>query len=118
MITLSSLMIGSVDPKKLAEFYTKVFGKDAEWQDGDWYGWRSGNVFFMIGMHDKVAVSAREPERMILNFEATDVQKEFDRVKALGAQVIKEPYQIEENWLATLADPDGNYFQLATPWKM
>jgi hypothetical protein len=20
-------------------------------------------------------------------------------------------------WLATLADPDGNYFQLATPWE-
>lgn len=25
--------------------------------------------------------------------------------------------QAEEMWLATYADPDGNYFQLATPWS-
>jgi len=24
--------------------------------------------------------------------------------------------QAEEMWPATFADPDGNYFQLATPW--
>ena len=25
------------------------------------------------------------------------------------------PYQIGEGWIATLADPDGNYFQLMSP---
>jgi predicted enzyme related to lactoylglutathione lyase len=29
--------------------------------------------------------------------------------------VIAEPYAIGEGWIATLADPDGNYFQLMTP---
>jgi len=37
------------------------------------------------------------------------------RIKALGAAVIAAPYQIGQVWIATLADPDGNYFLLMTP---
>jgi predicted enzyme related to lactoylglutathione lyase len=35
-----------------------------------------------------------------------------------GAIVVREPYQFEgtEYWIATLADPDGNYFQLVSPF--
>jgi predicted enzyme related to lactoylglutathione lyase len=36
-------------------------------------------------------------------------------MKAAGAVVIKEPYDMQGGWIATLADPDGNYFQLVTP---
>ena len=39
-------------------------------------------------------------------------------MKAAGAIVIREPYSFEgmpDSWIATLADPDDNYFQLATP---
>ena len=46
---------------------------------------------------------------------------EFARVKELGASVVREPYRpggdgdAPEMWLATFEDPDGNYFQLASP---
>ena len=43
------------------------------------------------------------------------MQDEFERIKGVGAAVIAAPYQIGEGWIATLADPDGNYFQLMTP---
>jgi len=35
----------------------------------------------------------------------------------VGAVVVKEPYQMDgmPGWIATLADPDGNYFQLMSP---
>ena len=39
-------------------------------------------------------------------------------MKAAGAIVIKEPYGFEgypDAMIATLADPDDNYFQLMTP---
>ena len=42
--------------------------------------------------------------------------EEFERIKAAGAEVVKEPYEIEGMWIATFADPDGNYFQLMSPW--
>jgi predicted enzyme related to lactoylglutathione lyase len=48
----------------------------------------------------------------MFNFETAQVKEEFERIKALGATIIREPYQIGEGWIATLADPDGNYFQL------
>ncbi len=51
----------------------------------------------------------------MFNFETTQVKEEFERIKAFGAQVIREPYEMEGAWIATLADPEGNYFQLVTP---
>ena len=46
------------------------------------------------------------------------MQEEFDRIKGIeGTTVIKEPYEIQSAWIATLADPDGNYFQLMNPWE-
>jgi predicted enzyme related to lactoylglutathione lyase len=56
----------------------------------------------------------------MLNFETSDVHGEFVRIKGLGAKAIAEPYSMNDNkdfLIATLADPDGNYFQLMTPMK-
>ena len=73
----------------------------------------------MIGPHSEVKGPNEMPGRIMINFETQDVKREFDRLKALGATVQQEPYQPGpaggEMWLATLADPDGNYFQLTSP---
>lgn len=110
-------MIGTSNPKKLAEFYQKVFDKKPDMVDGDWNGWMAGNAFFSIGAHSEVKGKAKEPQRQIFNFETKEVEKEFERIKKAGATVIKEPYEMGGAWIATLADPDGNYFQLMTPWE-
>lgn len=111
-------MIGTPDSKRLAEFYEKVFDKKADMEeDGGWYGWMVGSTFFSIGIHSEVKEKAKEPQRIIFNFETEDVKGEFERIKDSGAEVIKEPYEISGAWIATLADPDGNYFQLMTPWE-
>ncbi|MGH2526106.1 MAG: VOC family protein [Actinomycetota bacterium] len=55
---------------------------------------------------------------MIWNIETTDVKSEFDRLRDAGATVVQEPYspgEAPEMFIATFADPDGNYFQLITP---
>jgi carboxyl-terminal processing protease len=48
-----------------------------------------------------------------------DVMAEFERIKALGTTVKQEPYRPGGDdspmWIATFEDPDGNYFQLASP---
>jgi predicted enzyme related to lactoylglutathione lyase len=51
----------------------------------------------------------------MFNFETLQVKEEFERIKEFGGVVIKEPYEMEGGWIATLADPDGNYFQLVSP---
>ncbi|MCR4264527.1 MAG: hypothetical protein NUV98_07500 [Candidatus Roizmanbacteria bacterium] len=127
MLNLNSVMIGTSQVKVLAEFYEKVFGKAPDMQEGEWYGWSVGNTFISFGTHSEVKGKAKEPQRMIFNLETKEVKEEFERIKKLGATVIKEPYEMSSEagsgsdgqgaWIATLADPDGNYFQLMTPWK-
>lgn len=117
MLNFNSIMLGSKQPKILAAFYEKVFEKKPDMQDGDWYGWKAGNGFFCFGEHSEVAQAAKEPQRAMVVFETTEVKSEFKRLSDAGATVIKEPYEMGGSLIATLADPDGNYFQLMSPWK-
>ena len=120
MLNLNSIMIGSQQPKVLANFYEKVLEKKPDMEEGGWYGFSAGGCFLSLGAHDKVKGEAKNPERIILNFETNDIDEEFARIKKLGATVIAEPYNMEgegPHQVATFADPDGNYFQLVIPWK-
>lgn len=105
-------------PRRSVGSMKRLSGKPADTQEGGWYGWQAGTgMYLSIGEHSEVSGMAREPQRLILNFETKDVNIEFERIKAAGATVIKEPYEMQGAWIATLADPDGNYFQLMTPWE-
>ncbi|MBI3379465.1 VOC family protein [Candidatus Gottesmanbacteria bacterium] len=121
MLNLNSIIIFSENPKVLVDFYKKVLQKDPGWTGGEFVGWQAGSGYLTIGPHSKVHGKSTNPERLMFFFETKDVAGEFTRLKGLGATVVAEPYQPGEEpkmWLATLADPDGNYFQLVTPMKM
>lgn len=117
MLNFNSLLIFSEHPEKLRDFYKKVFGRKPDMSDGGYYGFLVGKGFITFGPHDKVKGKSKNPERMIFNVETKEVKKEFERIKNIGAKVIAAPYEMGGSWIATLADPDGNYFQLVTPWK-
>jgi predicted enzyme related to lactoylglutathione lyase len=116
-MNLNSILIGSEDPKRLSDYYTKLFGKPG-WDDGGYTGWQIGSGLISIGPHDQVKGKNVHPGRIILNIESEDVKGDFERLKGAGAIVIREPYTFEQApgaWIATLADPDDNYFQLVSP---
>ena len=72
----------------------------------------------MIGPHDQVKGKNLQPGRLIWNLETADVKSEADRIVEAGATMIQEPYDPGDDGttlICTFADPDGNYFQLATP---
>ena len=120
MLNFNSVLIGSANPKGLVEFYGKVFDKKPEWESGDFVGWKIGSGYLVIGPHDKVQGKSANPERIILNFETTDVKSEYERVLGVGADSVQGPYNPGEEptmLMATLADPDGNFFQLNTPME-
>ena len=120
MLNLNSLMIGTKQPEALAAFYEKVIGKPADMSDQEqgYWMWQLGDVFFSVLDHSEMGGKTKDPGRMMFNFETRQVKEEFARIKALGAVVIKEPYELQSGWIATFADPDGNYFQLVTPFDM
>lgn len=120
MLNFNSVLVFSENPKHLAEFYEKVFGKKPEWADYGYFGFTVGKTMITFGPHDKVKGKNTHPERVMFNFETSEVKEEFERIKKIGAKVIAEPYKMGEDsdgWIATFADPDGNYFQLVTPWE-
>jgi len=116
-MNFNSLLIGSADPQRLTDYYTKLFGPPG-WNEGGYTGWQLGNGFVTVGPHDQVTGNNPEPGRLIWNLESPDVKADFERFKAAGATVIQEPYRpgaAEGVWIATFADPDNNYFQLLSP---
>jgi len=121
MLNLNSLILFTDRPKELTEFYKKVLAKKVAWSGGGFNGFEIGDGMLMIGPHDKVHGKNNNPERLIFNLETKDVKTEFERIKKLGAKVIAEPYQPPmddgEELIATLADPDNNYFQLVSPME-
>jgi predicted enzyme related to lactoylglutathione lyase len=116
----NNILIGSEDPAKLVDYYTKLFGEPA-FSDGGYTGWQLGSGMVAVGPHSEVKGRNPSPGRLIWNIVTSDVKGEFDRMKAAGASVVAEPYSFDEmpgSWIATLEDPDGNYFQLQTPFEM
>ena len=116
-------MLNTEDVEKLADFYGELLQKKPEMEDREhgMVGYLAGNTFISICLHDKVKGKNENPERFIIFFETSEVDAEFERISKIdGASVVKEPYSPDPEGkfkLATLADPDGNYFQLATPWN-
>ena len=115
----NNILIGSEDPARLVEYYTRLLGAPAM-EMGGFTGWQIGRGFVTVGPHSEVTGRNPQPGRLIWNIESTDVKGDFDRMQGAGAIVVAEPYTFEgspDAWIATLADPDGNYFQLTSPWQ-
>ena len=116
-LTFNNVMIGSEDSDRLGEFYAGVLDRAADMKEDGMYGWAfGGTTFLSIIRHSEVKGRSAEPQRVIVNLQTPDVQGEFERIKGTGATVVKEPYELQGMWIATFADPDGNYFQLMSPW--
>ena len=116
----NNILIGSEDPQRLVDYYTKIFGTPAM-AEGGYTGWQIGSGFFAVGPHSEVHGKNPAPGRLIWNISTADVKGEFDRMKAAGAIVVRDPYSFDDipeasgMLIATLADPDDNYFQLMSP---
>ncbi len=119
-MNLNSILIGSADPSRLVAYYTRLLGTPG-WDDGGYTGWQLGTGFVTVGPHDQVVGPNTQPGRIIWNIECADVPAEFARLRDAGATVVREPYhpgEMPDAWIATFADPDGNYFQLMSPISM
>jgi predicted enzyme related to lactoylglutathione lyase len=121
-MNFNSLLIGSENPERLKEYYTKLFGKPSM-DEGGYFGWQIGSGWLTVGPHDQVKGKNTTPGRLIWNIETADVKGQFNKLKAAGATVVKEPYSMgeapgQDMLITTFSDPDGNLFQLMSPMEM
>src|SRR5712692_5451275 len=94
-MNLNGLLIGTENPQQLRDNYTKLFGKP-NWDEGGYFGWQLGAGSMSVGPHDQVKGKNNTPGRVIWNIETADVKGEFAKLKAAGATVVKEPYEMGE----------------------
>lgn len=119
---LNGVLIGTENPQRLRDYYTKLFGKPG-WDEGGFFGWQIGSGTVTVGPHDQVKGKNSDPGRVIWNIQTSDVKGQFEKLKAAGATVVREPYRpgvvpesgAAEMLIATFSDPDNNYFQLLSP---
>jgi predicted enzyme related to lactoylglutathione lyase len=88
------------------------------WSSDGVTGFLVGDFRLEIASHDQVAGRNNTPARHFFDLRVNDVDAEFERIVGLGATVIQRPYAFSDEALnmviATLADLDGNYFQLVS----
>lgn len=118
---LTGIQLGSEDSKKLGEFYAKVFGKPG-WNQEGWFGWEVEGGALMVGPHSEVKAKNKDAARIMMTLADKDVEATYQKFLKAGAKEVAKPYKPDpENnpdlYLATVADPDGNYIQITSPWE-
>jgi predicted enzyme related to lactoylglutathione lyase len=118
------------DQEKALRFYTSVLGfvKKADFSQGP-YRWLTvaspeepDGAELQLALNDNPAARAYqqamfEQNRPAAMFYVDDVQREFDRMKPLGAEFTMPPTKVTGSTIAMLNDTCGNLIQIvALSW--
>lgn len=118
---LGSITLFSENAKELADFYKDKVGLkltlEAEvGEKGDnlfGFEFGEGKTGLYIMDHSKVKGKQKEPERIILNLEVSNIEEDVKRLDEKGVKKIADTYHMQGyGYIATFEDSDGNYFQL------
>jgi predicted enzyme related to lactoylglutathione lyase len=107
------LVISTERPEELRAWYGAAFGGEMDHDGASARPLAFGGVQLIFLPHSDVTGPAREPKRILINFRVDDAREHATRLERLGATWIRpvepEPFGL----LGTVADPDGNYVQIA-----
>lgn len=98
--------------KRLVPFYRDVLGLKAEMESDEFALFLSDGAQLAIEKHSEVSGRAKDPNRVMLDFQVEDCQAEFERLGKQGVEFIRPPSKDGDFTVATLVDPDGNVLQL------
>ena len=111
-ITLENLVFDCADATALATFWAGVLSQEVDADGNEFFASvnRSGDgpAFFFI----KVPEPRNGKNRLHVDLASADWSAEVDRLIALGAKRHDEHDEYGTHWI-TLADPEGNVFDLA-----
>ena len=118
-MAIAAVLLFSDEPEALADFYRDVLGvqlRRIRVPDADthWAAELRG-VYFSIWPETEVATNRSDSHRGGVAFYVKNVQREFERLKALGIKVEFPPRRTALGQIARLRDPDGNPFEIYQP---
>jgi predicted enzyme related to lactoylglutathione lyase len=124
-IKLTSIYVS--DQEKALGFYTKVLGfvKKADFSQGPFRWLTVGSpeepdgTELQLALNDKPAARTYqqamfEQSQPAAMFYADNVQREYDRMKSLGAEFTMPPTKVTGSTIAMLNDTCGNLIQIVT----
>jgi predicted enzyme related to lactoylglutathione lyase len=105
------VIISTEDLTRLLPFYRDTLGLGTQRESDGFAVLGVGQL--ALGHHSEVKGKSREPNRMIVNLNVDNCQAEYERLKLMGVEFIREPSkEANDLIIATLLDPDGNTLQL------
>ncbi|MGV9709136.1 VOC family protein [Gordonia sp. NPDC003424] len=112
--TISSMLLSTDYPQRLADWYAAAFDAKVESTPGD-DGYRVVNLdgfYLMFDSRDDVTGANTGGARMILNVEVDDPEATARRLDDLGAEWVSPLENRDGNLFGTVCDPDGNWLQI------
>ena len=113
---LAQVVIDCEDPPSLAAFWSALVGRPIDPGANQWYALvpASPDRTFPSLMFLKVPEPRAGKNRWHLDLVSADRHAEVDRAVELGARRIGDFDEYETKW-TTLADPEGNLFDIGSP---
>jgi catechol 2,3-dioxygenase-like lactoylglutathione lyase family enzyme len=115
MINLTHCCIITDNVDKLTSFYEDVLNTEAERYGANYSEIEVGDTYLAIfDVFEQESLSpgsarVRSNESMILEFNVDDINEEYERIKGLGIEIVKElSTQAWGNTSFYFRDPDGN----------
>lgn len=102
---LGSLVLGSSDPKRLADWYKTAFAPQAEADRVLALG--QGELIFE--QRDDVAPQAAEPGRIIINIQVDEFPVLVAHLETLDLEWVRPAGPFAAGLIATVKDADGNF---------
>jgi len=108
------------DIKRAHQFYGGLLGLDVMMDNGDHIAYMSGLSIWDRKSAEKLIFGSEQPKpmghKMELCFAVSDVEREYQRIKDAGAEILNP--LTEQPWsqlVFRLLDPDGNIAEIAEP---
>jgi EmrB/QacA subfamily drug resistance transporter len=112
-VRFEGLVISTERPEQLRAWYEAAFGGDPTHDGGPTRRLSLGGVQLIFLPHSDVAGPAKDPKRILINFRVDDAREAAARLEGLGTTWIRPVEREPFGLLGTVADPDGNYVQIA-----
>ncbi|MEX1037835.1 MAG: VOC family protein [Acidimicrobiia bacterium] len=110
---VGSVVVNTVDPDRLADFWTELLGVEVARRSGPYFIWlqpqHEGGVSVAF---QKVDAPTEGRRRLHLDMSVEDLDGAVRRALDLGASHVEDHTIGDFSWVV-LADPDGNEFCLA-----
>ncbi len=120
---LGTVMLYVKDLARMRQFYGGLLGVQATEDTEAWAAFDGGGTRFALhAIPEEIAAqiaidsppAPREDGAVKLIFEVKDVEAERARLEALGARMVRRPWQ-RPGEACDAVDPEGNVFQICSP---